>query len=55
MAIRVALYHHTAYRFERPVNVSSQVIRLRPAPHTHTPIPAYALQIEPSRHFIDWL
>jgi len=55
MAIRVALHHHTSYRFDRPVGVSPHVIRLRPAPHARTPIRAYSLKIERAKHFINWL
>ncbi len=55
MAIRVALHHHTSYRFDRPVGVSPHVIRLRPAPHALTPIQAYSLTIEPAAHFINWM
>lgn len=55
MAIRVALHHQTAYHFDRPVNVSPHVIRLRPAPHTRTPIHAYSLKVEPAgQYFINW-
>ncbi|MBS1224701.1 MAG: dehydrogenase, partial [Proteobacteria bacterium] len=55
MAIRVALHHHTTYRFDHPVNVSPHVIRLRPAPHARTPIHAYSLKIDPPQHFINWM
>ncbi|HHW77608.1 MAG TPA: transglutaminase family protein, partial [Xanthomonadaceae bacterium] len=55
MAIRVALHHQTSYRFDRPVGVSPHVVRLRPAPHARTPIHAYSLEIEPARHFINWM
>ena len=55
MAIRVALHHHTTYHFDRLVGVSPHVIRLRPAPHTRTPILAYSLKIEPPQHFINWM
>ena len=54
MAIRVALEHHTEYRFDRPVTLHPHVLRLRPAPHSRTPISAYSLRIEPSEHFINW-
>ncbi len=56
MAIRVALHHQTSYRFDRAVSVSPHVIRLRPAPHTRTPVHAYSLRIEPAgQYFINWL
>jgi len=54
MAIRVALEHHTEYRFDRPVDIHPHVLRLRPAPHSRTPISAYSLRIEPAEHFINW-
>jgi transglutaminase-like putative cysteine protease len=55
MAIRIALHHQTSYRFDHPVSASPHVIRLRPAPHTRTPIHAYSLNIEPAEHFINWM
>jgi len=54
MAIRVALTHTTHYRYDRLVSLSPHVIRLRPAPHSRTPIHAYSLQIRPDPHFINW-
>lgn len=54
MTIRVALDHNTYYTFDRPVNLSPHVIRLRPAPHCRTPIKGYSLKIEPKEHFINW-
>ncbi|HVF63023.1 MAG TPA: transglutaminase family protein [Casimicrobiaceae bacterium] len=54
MAIRVALEHRTAYRFDRRVNLSPHEIRLRPAPHTRTPIAGYSLSITPEKHFLNW-
>ncbi|HXT04457.1 MAG TPA: transglutaminase family protein, partial [Casimicrobiaceae bacterium] len=54
MAIRVALAHRTRYSYDRPVTLSPHEIRLRPAPHCRTPIPAYSLSIEPAEHFTNW-
>ncbi|MDJ0786875.1 MAG: transglutaminase family protein [Myxococcota bacterium] len=54
MAIRVALNHRTLYRYDRPVTLSPQVVRLRPAPHCRTPVTSYSLRIEPEPHFLNW-
>ena len=54
MAIRVALNHRTAYKYDRLVTLSPQVIRLRPAPHCRTPVTSYSLKITPEKHFLNW-
>ena len=54
MAIRVAINHKSLYRYDRVVNMSPHVFRLKPAVHCRTPIEAYSLRIEPENHFINW-
>ncbi len=54
MSIKVALEHRTSYTFDRLVRASPHVVRLRPAPHSRTPVEAYSLRVEPDDHFINW-
>ena len=54
MAIHAAIKHSTSYKYDKAIGMSPQVIRLRPAPHTRTPILAYSLKISPENHFINW-
>ncbi|MDZ4657138.1 MAG: transglutaminase family protein [Bythopirellula sp.] len=54
MSIRVALHHRTEYRYDDPSEFGPHMVRLRPAPHTRTPVLSYSLRVEPAEHYVNW-
>lgn len=54
MALKVVIAHKTVYKYDRRVNLSPHIFRLRPAPHCRTPIGAYSIKIKPENHFFNW-
>src|SRR5210317_1472364 len=54
MALKVVISHKTKYKYDRRVKLSPHIFRLRPAPHSRTPIEAYSLKITPENHFFNW-
>ncbi|WP_172123910.1 MULTISPECIES: transglutaminase family protein [unclassified Devosia] len=53
MSIKAAVYHLTHYKYDRPVYLQPQIIRLQPAPHSKTKVLSHALKVTPANHFVN--
>ncbi|PHP65939.1 IMP dehydrogenase [Zhengella mangrovi] len=53
MSIKAAVYHLTHYKYDRPVTLGPQVIRLRPAPHGRTRVISHSLKVSPQGYFVN--
>lgn len=53
MAITASIRHLTHYKYDRPVTLSPQIIRLRPAPHSRTRVISHSLKVGPEGHFVN--
>ena len=54
MALKIVISHKTKYKYDRAVSLSPHIFRLRPAPHSRTPIEAYSIKITPENQFFNW-
>lgn len=53
MSITAGIYHLTHYKYDKPVTLGPQVIRLRPAPHSRTRVISHSLSVSPAGHFVN--
>jgi uncharacterized protein (DUF2126 family)/transglutaminase-like putative cysteine protease len=53
MSIKAAIYHLTHYRYDRPVTLGPQIIRLQPAPQSRTKVLSHSLRVHPTNHFVN--
>ncbi|MCL6706556.1 transglutaminase family protein [Pseudomonas sp. R2.Fl] len=53
MSIKASIYHLTHYKYDRPVRLGPQIIRLKPAAHSRTKVISHSLKVGPSNHFVN--
>jgi len=54
MSIHAKVRHITRYVYDRPIDLSPQIVRLRPAPHCRTPVLSFSMDVQPKGHFLNW-
>ncbi|WJR65555.1 transglutaminase family protein [Neorhizobium sp. CSC1952] len=53
MSIKASIYHLTHYRYDKPVRLGPQIIRLKPAAHSRTKVLSHSLKVTPSNYFVN--
>ena len=53
MSIKASIYHLTHYKYDNPVKLGPQIIRLKPAAHSRTHVISHSLKITPANHFVN--
>lgn len=53
MSIKASIYHLTHYKYDRPVRLGPQIIRLKPAAHSRTRVLSHSLKVTPANHFVN--
>ncbi len=54
MGTQVFLKHRTSYKYDRPITLGPQTVRLRPAPHCRTRILSYSMHVVPAKNTLYW-
>ena len=55
MSIKASIYHLTHYKYDNPVRLGPQIIRLKPAAHSRTKVLSHSLKVTPANHFVNWV
>ena len=53
MSIKAGIYHLTHYKYDNPVRLGPQIIRLKPAAHSKTKVISHSLKVSPENHFVN--
>ncbi|MGB3877889.1 MAG: transglutaminase family protein [Shinella zoogloeoides] len=53
MSIKAGIYHLTHYKYDNPVRLGPQIIRLKPAAHSKTKVISHSLKVTPENHFVN--